>query len=171
MRTERFIEVKWHDAIGIIVLNRPHVLNAWHWRMREGFIAALPTLEKSDAVRAVILTGAGDRAFCAGQDLSEMESLTSEDVEQWVRQWERLYGQVRSLTKPSIAALNGAAVGSAFHVALLCDFRIAHFEVRVGQPDDQFCYCKRSRPLDHAGNAWFSSHGRANTDWPVALSP
>jgi enoyl-CoA hydratase/carnithine racemase len=128
--------VERRNAVGIITLNRPHVLNAWHWPMREEFIAATQELENDDVVRAIILTGAGNRAFCAGQDLnSETDSLTAGNVEQWVRQWERVYGQIRSLTKPSIAALNGAAVGSAFHVAMLCDFRIAHPEVRLGQPE------------------------------------
>lgn len=136
MTTNQFIAIERRDAVGVITLNRPRVLNAWHWPMREEFIAAIQMLERDDSIRAIIFTGSGNRAFGAGQDLnSEKDLVTAGNVEQWVRQWERVYGQVRSLTKPSIAALNGAAVGSALHVAMLCDFRIAHPEVRIGQPE------------------------------------
>jgi len=131
----QFILVEHRDAVGIVTLNRPQVLNAWHRPMLEEFIASLQALENNDAVRAIIVTGAGERAFGSGQDLNETGMLTAGNIEQWVKQWERIYGQVRSLTKPAIAALNGAAVGSAFHVAMLCDFRIAHPDVLIGQPE------------------------------------
>ncbi|WP_129139476.1 enoyl-CoA hydratase/isomerase family protein [Modicisalibacter coralii] len=130
-----YILVDRQDRIGIVTLNRPEVLNAWHSDMRRQLIDALESLAADDGVRAVVLTGAGDRAFSAGQDLNETRSFDAERAKSWVGEWERLYDTLRSSPKPIIAALNGVAAGSAFQVALLCDFRIAHEGVRMGQPE------------------------------------
>lgn len=103
--------------------------------MRDRLIDVLQAVEADKTVRAVVLTGAGDRAFGAGQDLSESKSFDAARSEEWVTEWERLYDAIRSLSTPIIAALNGVAAGSAFQVALLCDFRIGHAGVRMGQPE------------------------------------
>jgi enoyl-CoA hydratase len=121
--------------IGIITLNRPQVLNAWNTTMREELTATLAAMEEDAEVRAIILTGAGDRAFGAGQDLNETKTFDPDRAEQWMGEWERLYDRVRSLSKPIIAALNGVAAGSAFQVALLCDLRVGHAGVTMGQPE------------------------------------
>ncbi|MGP9567842.1 enoyl-CoA hydratase/isomerase family protein [Halomonas sp. AOP5-B2-8] len=121
--------------VGVITLNRPKVLNAWHSEMRQQLIAALEELTKDDSLGAIVLTGAGERAFSAGQDLNETRSFDAERAKSWVGEWEMLYDKLRSSPKPIIAALNGVAAGSAFQVALLCDFRIAHVGVRMGQPE------------------------------------
>jgi len=103
--------------------------------MREELVQALLESERDAVIRAIILTGAGDRAFSAGQDLRETKSFDPDRAEQWIREWERLYDVIRSLSKPLVAALNGVAAGSAFQVALLCDFRIGHPGVTMGQPE------------------------------------
>ncbi|GHC35931.1 enoyl-CoA hydratase/isomerase family protein [Aidingimonas halophila] len=121
--------------VGVITLNRPEVLNAWHSEMRQQLIAALATFSNDDAIGAIVLTGAGDRAFSAGQDLNETRDFDAERAKRWVGEWEALYDKLRSSPKPIIAALNGVAAGSAFQVSLLCDFRIAHSDVRMGQPE------------------------------------
>lgn len=132
---EQFVLTARQDAVGIITLNRPEVLNAWHSAMRKQLIAALEEMERDETVRAIILTGAGERAFSAGQDLNETKTFTPERSKEWVGEWETLYETIRSLSKPLIAALNGVAAGSAFQVALLCDFRVGHPGVRMGQPE------------------------------------
>ncbi|WP_445000037.1 enoyl-CoA hydratase/isomerase family protein [Halomonas mongoliensis] len=121
--------------VGVITLNRPEVLNAWHSEMRQQLIAALDAFCNDDTLGAIVLTGAGERAFSAGQDLNETRSFDAERAKSWVGEWETLYDKLRSSPKPIIAALNGVAAGSAFQVALLCDFRIAHADVRMGQPE------------------------------------
>lgn len=132
---ERFILAEKKDEIAIITLNRPEILNAWHAPMRKQLVQALEDFEADASVRAIVLTGAGERAFCAGQDLNEAKSFDGETGANWIGEWEYLYGVIRSLSKPLIAALNGVAAGSAFQVALLCDFRIGHDRVRMGQPE------------------------------------
>ncbi|QRM30328.1 enoyl-CoA hydratase/isomerase family protein [Microvirga sp. VF16] len=132
---DRFILTDRAGDVGLITLNRPEILNAWHSPMRQQLIAALAGFERDETIRAIILTGAGDRAFSAGQDLSETKTFDADRGEEWVKEWERLYDTIRSLSKPLIAALNGVAAGSAFQVALLCDFRVGHPGVRMGQPE------------------------------------
>lgn len=130
-----FILTEQRGLIGIITLNRPEILNAWHRPMREDLMAALDRFAEDETVRALILTGAGDRAFGAGQDLNEAKTLDPDGAESWMHEWERLYDQIRSLPKPLVIALNGLAAGSAFQVALLADFRIGHKGVTMGQPE------------------------------------
>jgi enoyl-CoA hydratase/carnithine racemase len=122
-------------SVGVITLNRPEVLNAWNAEMRAELVMAFDAMEADEAVRAVILTGSGERAFGAGQDLNETKSFDPDRAELWMGEWERLYDRIRSLSKPIIAALNGVAAGSAFQVALLCDIRIGHPGVTMGQPE------------------------------------
>ena len=130
-----FILSERQGAVGIVTLNRPQVWNAWNTAMRDELTAALTAMEEDAEVRAIILTGAGDRAFGAGQDLNETKTFDPDRAEEWMGEWERLYDRIRSLTKPIIAALNGVAAGSAFQVALLCDLRVGHPGVTMGQPE------------------------------------
>lgn len=130
-----FVLSAQEGPVRTITLNRPEVLNAWNAAMRDQLIGALEAAEADASVRAIILTGAGDRAFGAGQDLNETKSFDAERAEVWIGEWERLYTRIRTLSKPIVAALNGVAAGSAFQVALLCDLRIGHPGVRMGQPE------------------------------------
>ena len=131
----QFVLCEVRGRVGVITLNRPEVLNAWHAAMREELVAAFDAMEADERVGAVILTGAGERAFGAGQDLNETKTFDPDRAELWIGEWERLYDRIRSLSKPVIAALNGLAAGSAFQVALLCDLRIGHAGIKMGQPE------------------------------------
>jgi len=130
-----YIKTEEIENIGVITLNRPQVLNAWHKPMRDEIAQALERFEKDPAIRAIILTGAGERAFCAGQDFGEAKAFDPQGAERWIEEWRFLYGLIRSLSIPLIAALNGVAAGSGFQVALLADIRIGHPEVTMGQPE------------------------------------
>jgi enoyl-CoA hydratase/carnithine racemase len=131
----KFIKTERDGDVAVVVLNRPEVLNAWHSAMRVEVTEAMQRLNADASVRAIILTGAGDRAFCAGQDLNETKTFDADRAAAWIDEWRRMYGSIRALDKPLIAALNGVAAGSAFQVALLTDIRIGHFGVRMGQPE------------------------------------
>lgn len=132
---KEFVLSEVRGAVGILTLNRPQVLNAWNAAMRSRLVEALDEMEANETVRAVILTGSGERAFGAGQDLNETKTFDPDRAELWMGEWERLYDRIRSLSKPIVAALNGVAAGSAFQVALLCDLRIGHAGVTMGQPE------------------------------------
>lgn len=120
---------------GLITLNKPAKLNAWDRPMREAIVAGLRGFEADPAIGAVVMTGAGERAFCAGQDLSEAHDFDADRAEAWIREWEVFYGALRRLSKPIVIALNGVAAGSAFQAALLGDVRVGHDGVRMGQPE------------------------------------
>ncbi len=131
----KYIKKKIIRKVGIITFDRPDMLNAWHRPMRDEILRALDGFEEDKQVRAVILTGSGDRGFCAGQDFNEARHFDPNRAEEWVEEFRHLYRCLRSLTKPLIAALNGTAAGSGFQVALLADIRIAHPGVKMGQPE------------------------------------
>lgn len=129
------ILIDTQGAVAVITLNRPAKLNAWTTPMRNEIIEALERFEADDAIRAIIMTGAGDRAFSAGQDLSEAHDFDGDRAVAWVGEWQRYYAALRGLSKPLVMALNGTAAGSAFQVALLGDIRVGHPGVRMGQPE------------------------------------
>src|SRR5258706_1934241 len=129
------ILVSNHGRVAVIALNRPARLNAWTSAMREMIIDALQRFDADDNVAAIVMTGAGNRAFSAGQDLSEAHDFDGERAVAWIKEWERYYTVLRSLKKPLVMALNGTAAGSAFQVGLLGDIRVAHPGGRMGQPE------------------------------------
>ena len=131
-----FIEFARDGEVGIITLNRPAVLNAWHQPMRDELEQCLEACAVDEAVRAIVITGAGTRAFSAGQDLDETRHFTSAaDGAAWSAAWKALYGTLRAIEKPIVAALNGVAAGSAFQVAMMADVRVGHAATRMGQPE------------------------------------
>ena len=123
------------DGIGYITLNRPQVLNVYNLQMRDELYQALSALKDDSEVRVAIFKGAGERAFCAGADLSEFLTAPSPVIARQVR-WERdLWGLFLSLPQPLIAALHGYILGSGIEIALCCDIRIASDDVRFGLPE------------------------------------
>src|SRR5262245_58786624 len=120
-------------GLATITLNRPHKLNAWDTPMRAEISERLRVWNRDRGVRAVILTGARERAFSAGQDLDETEKFQSgDDWAAWFRSWRDFYSSIRDLDKPCLAALNGVAAGLAFQAAMLTDIRVGHPGVRMG---------------------------------------
>lgn len=118
-----------------ITLNRPERMNAWNMAMRSELVRILEAAAGDDTVTSVVLTGSGEKAFCAGQDLNEVTSFGEDFAEAWIDDFATLYRSIRSLEIPVVSAINGVAAGSAFQFALLTDIRIGHAGVRMGQPE------------------------------------
>lgn len=127
------LELAFDSRIAIITFNRPEKRNALSFQMIGEILAALDEVEKSDALVA-ILTGAG-KAFCAGMDLEELKSLTgkshSENVED-SRRMAYLFRRLYDFPKPTIAAVNGAAIAGGMGLATMCDFTLAVPEAKFG---------------------------------------
>lgn len=124
VRDFRTIVFEREGSVAWITLDRPRVLNAYNTEMRDDLFTALSAIRVDRSVRAVVLRGNG-RAFCAGGDIREFGSAPSPVVAREVR-WQRdVWGLLRSLRQPTIAAIHGHAAGSGLEMALLCDFRIA----------------------------------------------
>ncbi|MGD9942559.1 MAG: enoyl-CoA hydratase/isomerase family protein [Burkholderiaceae bacterium] len=166
------------SGIGLIRLNRPAKLNAWDRAMRRTIMQELTRFDADEGIGAIVMTGTGDRAFCAGQDFDEAHGFDEDEAEQWIREWGVFYSTIRSLSKPLIAALNGTAAGSAFQVALLTDMRIGHDEVRMGQPEINSGIASITGPwimkevLGHARTTDLTLTGRlmdADEAWRIGL--
>lgn len=122
------------DRVLVLTLNRPDALNAIDTALRDALVAALAGADADESVSAVVITGAG-KGFCSGQDLSETARYALDDVPGWLRANHRLYGAVRALDKPAVAAFNGVAAGAGFQIGLCCDLRVGYPEMRIGQPE------------------------------------
>jgi enoyl-CoA hydratase len=123
------------NGIGYVTLNRPHALNAYNLKMRDELYQVLGAIKDDPEVRVAIFRGAGERAFCAGADLTEFLTAPSPIIARQVR-WERdVWGLFLSLTKPLIAAVHGYVLGSGIEIALCCDIRLASEDVQFGLPE------------------------------------
>ena len=124
------------NAVATITLNRPDKLNAFTGTMREDLLAALQTAERDDAVRVVVITGAG-RAFCAGGDVEFMHALQQNgDVASFRKLLDAgrdIVLQITSMEKPVLASINGVAAGAGCNLALACDYRIASDDAKLGE--------------------------------------
>jgi enoyl-CoA hydratase len=130
------IVVEREDALAIVTLNRPEVLNALNIRMLDELSAAFTAFDRDDTLRAVIVTGAGSKAFAAGADIGELNALPdSRAGEAQARRGQALTVRLERLRVPVIAAVNGFALGGGCELALACDMRIASENARFGQPE------------------------------------
>jgi len=128
----QFILVERHDPVAVVTLNRPEQLNALNWQLIRELADACEVLDRDAAVRCIILTGAGEKAFAAGADIKEMAGQTpvtmiSGDFENWDR--------IRRIHTPLIAAVGGFALGGGCELALHCDIIIASENAKFGQPE------------------------------------
>ena len=123
------------DNIGYVTLNRPEALNAYNLQMRDELYQVLGAIRDDPEVMVAIFRGAGERAFCAGADLTEFLTAPSPVVARQVR-WERdVWGLFLGIAKPLIAALHGYVLGSGIEIALCCDIRIASEDAQFGLPE------------------------------------
>ena len=130
-----FVETRDRGGVRVIALNRPEARNAMHAAMRAELRAALAPVNGDPAIRAVVIAGAGGKAFCAGNDLAETRALTAATSGAWVESLRRSHSAIRNLDKPCVAAIEGAAAGAGLQIALLCDLRIGGPGARIGQPE------------------------------------
>lgn len=123
-------------ATAIITINRPKALNALNATVMKELIAAFDELEKDAGVRAVIITGAGDRAFVAGADISELAALpTAEAATEKARAGHAVANRMEHSRLPVIMAINGFALGGGLELAMAGDIRIASSAAKLGQPE------------------------------------
>jgi enoyl-CoA hydratase len=122
--------------VALITFNRPHVLNALGRATVQELDTALDELAADAGVGALVLTGAGDRAFVAGADIGEFNRLSSaREAEAFTRRAQAVLAKLEALPKPVIAAINGFALGGGCELAMACDIRLAADTARLGQPE------------------------------------
>ena len=123
------------DQIGTITFNRPKVLNALNRKTVEELGALLAEAREDPGVRALILTGAGEKAFVAGADINELAQRTPVDGKEFSLFGQGVFHMLETLGKPSIAAINGYALGGGCELALACTIRLASRTAKLGQPE------------------------------------
>jgi len=123
------------DAIAYVTLNRPKVLNALNQGTWENLRTAFEDARDDAAVRGVILTGAGDKAFIAGADISELVHVTGVEAEKSSSYGQEVLNLIENLGKPVIAAINGFALGGGCETAMACTIRVAAENAKFGQPE------------------------------------
>ena len=123
------------DHMAYVTLNRPQVLNIYNIQMRDDLYQVLSAIKDDPEVKVAIFKGAGEKAFCAGADLSEFLSASTPIVARQVRFRRDVWGLFLSLAQPLIAVLHGYVLGSGIEIALCCDIRIASEDVRFGLPE------------------------------------
>jgi enoyl-CoA hydratase len=135
MGFESIIYERESDDIGILTMNRPEVLNALSWQalreLREFFENILPR----EDLKALIVTGAGDKAFAAGADIEEMSRMKDREFQQYVDLALKVTELIESDPSPCIAAINGYALGGGCEIALACDIRISSERSKFGFPE------------------------------------
>jgi enoyl-CoA hydratase/carnithine racemase len=147
--TYEFILTERSDAVAVITLNRPDKLNALSYPLVRELDEALTQYEADDAIKAVILTGAGDRAFSAGADIHEMSGLSSEELATRQEVRGRATWHIATFNKPVIGAINGLAYGGAALLSSTLDLRIG---------------CERT-----AFRFLAASYGRINSTWSLPV--
>jgi len=128
------LELSRRDEFAVITLNRPQALNALNNEMIGAIDKAIDEAAASDA-RAILFIGAGDRAFCAGADITELQGNTVIEAKRFAERGQRVFAKLDTLSIPSIAVVNGYAFGGGLELALACTFRVASKTAKVGLPE------------------------------------
>lgn len=123
------------DKLGIITINRPKALNAFNNDVIDEFDNLLDEIEKDDRVKVVIITGEGEKAFCAGADLAGIKNSTKEEFARFIENGQMLMRKIETMKKTFIAAINGFALGGGLELSLACDIRIASENAKLGTPE------------------------------------
>jgi enoyl-CoA hydratase len=132
--TAEFIKTKKEETTFIVTLDNPPV-NALNLKMHEEISLAIKEGTDDSGVRGIVITGAGNNAFCAGADLKMMQSLKPEDGVNIVSTGHKTFNEIENCPKPVIAAVNGLALGGGNELAMACDLRFASDRARFGQPE------------------------------------
>jgi enoyl-CoA hydratase len=129
------ITVDREGAAAIVTVNRPEAMNALDLEHAETLRDRLAELAADETARVVVLTGAGEKAFIAGADVKYMQGLDVLEARRWGQLGHALGALLETMPKPTIAAINGYALGGGCELALACDLRLASSNARIGQPE------------------------------------
>jgi enoyl-CoA hydratase len=123
------------DGIATITINRPQAMNAMNEETIPEILSRLEDAEKDENVRVIVITGAGEKAFCAGLDLKPMRDINVIKAVETSKLGQKLTLAIEEVGKPVIAAINGYALGGGLELAMACDIRIASEKAKIGQPE------------------------------------
>ncbi|MER3408503.1 MAG: enoyl-CoA hydratase [Nitrososphaera sp.] len=131
----KYIQLEPHGDVAIVKINRPEALNAMNVDVIGELSRTIDILAADDGIKVVIITGAGERSFCAGADIAFMVNIEPMQAEKYAASAQAVLNKIEKLDKPVIAAVNGFALGGGCELAMVCDIRIASENAKIGQPE------------------------------------
>jgi 3-hydroxypropionyl-coenzyme A dehydratase len=135
MSTMKYIQLEPQGDIAILRINRPEALNAMNLDVLSELSKMIDIIAADGSIKAVVITGAGERSFCAGADISYMVNIDPMQAEKYATSAQDVINKIDRLEKPVIAAVNGFALGGGCELAMACDIRIASSNAKIGQPE------------------------------------
>jgi 3-hydroxypropionyl-coenzyme A dehydratase len=131
----KYIQIDLQNDIAILKINRPEALNAMNLDVISELSRAIDIVSADAGIKVLIITGAGERSFCAGADISYMVNIDAITAEKYASSAQNVLNKIEKMEKPVIAAINGFALGGGCEIALACDLRIASENAKIGQPE------------------------------------
>ncbi|MBV9175474.1 MAG: enoyl-CoA hydratase/isomerase family protein [Nitrososphaeraceae archaeon] len=131
----KYVQLEPRGDIAIIKINRPEALNAVNTDVIAELSRTIDIVGADDGTKAIIITGVGERSFCAGADIAYMVNIDPIKAERYASSAQAVLNKIERLEKPVIAAVNGFALGGGCELALACDIRIASGNAKIGQPE------------------------------------
>jgi 3-hydroxypropionyl-coenzyme A dehydratase len=135
MSTMKYVLLEPIGDVAIIKINRPEALNAMNVDVIWELSKTIDIVGVDDSIKTVIITGVGERSFCAGADISYMVNVTPIEAEKYASSAQSVLNKIEKLEKPVIAAINGFALGGGCELALVCDIRLCSTNAKIGQPE------------------------------------
>ena len=125
MSSMKYVQIDLQNDIAIIKINRPEALNAMNLDVISELTRAIDLISVDNGIKVLIITGSGERSFCAGADISYMVNIDPVTAEQYASSAQSMLNKIEKMEKPVIAAINGFALGGGCELALVCDMRIS----------------------------------------------
>jgi len=138
MSTMKYVQLELQGDVALIRINRPEALNAMNTDVLSELSKTIDIVGVDEDLKIVIITGAGERSFCAGADISYMVNIDPMRAEKYASSAQAVLNKIENLEKPVIAAVNGFALGGGCELAMVCDIRIASSNAKLGQPEVTF---------------------------------
>lgn len=131
----KYIQLDPHGDVAVVRINRPEALNAMNVDVISDLSRTIDILAADDSIKVVILTGTGERSFCAGADIAFMVNIDPMQAEKYASAAQAVLNKIEKLDKPVIAAVNGFALGGGCELSMVCDIRVASENAKLGQPE------------------------------------
>jgi 3-hydroxypropionyl-coenzyme A dehydratase len=131
----KYIQLDPQGDIALVKINRPEALNAMNTDVIAELSRTIDIISADESIKVVIITGAGERSFCAGADISYMVNIEPMQAEKYASSAQAVINKIERLEKPVIAAVNGFALGGGCELAMACDIRFASSNAKIGQPE------------------------------------
>jgi 3-hydroxypropionyl-coenzyme A dehydratase len=131
----KYVQIDLQADIAVLKIHRPEALNAMNLDVISELSRAIDLISVDQGIRVLIITGSGDRSFCAGADISYMVDIDAVTAEKYASSAQSMLNKIEKMEKPVIAAINGFALGGGCELALVCDLRIASENAKMGQPE------------------------------------